>query len=223
MANLGEVVARVADMLARTDLNTQIKAEVQQTIKHYECKPWAFTEHLDATLTTVAGDAYYETVDATAGEGLVTFSAAVAVERIVSIADVVIDRGPDQHNAPLAQWRFTDIKSAVESTSSQGEPYHWARYAGRLILYPVPDAVYTIRLSGVFMPPIPAEDSDTSVWFDRAQELIEMGALLRVASKYRVLDDGETVKFAGLVQSAEAALRGESNMQRRTGRIKPQW
>ncbi len=218
MANLGEVVARVADMLARNDLNNQIRAEILRAIERFETQPWAFTEVLNATLTTVVGQAWYPTVAASAGLSQATFPGDIAASRIVRV-DWIGNPADDDW---LIELDFATFQRWQETDGTLGDPYHWTRYAGRIGLYPTPDAVYSLSVSGLMRPPALTNDTETSIWFDRAGELIETRAAATVAAKF--LADPERARmFAEIATGAEMALIAESGRERGTGKLKPCW
>lgn len=51
-------------------------------------------------------------------------------------------------------------------------PDRYAYYNDQLTLYPIPDAVYTLELTGIAKVTAPALDADTSIWTNEAQDLI---------------------------------------------------
>jgi hypothetical protein len=53
-----------------------------------------------------------------------------------------------------------------------GLPNQYAYYNDQLTLYPIPNAVYSLELTGLAAVAAPADDADTSIWTNQAQDLI---------------------------------------------------
>ena len=53
-----------------------------------------------------------------------------------------------------------------------GLPDRYAYYNDTLKLYPVPDAVYAMEITGLAQIAAPAADGDSSAWTNEAQDLI---------------------------------------------------
>lgn len=77
MVNLNDIALIVANQLGRTnaegstitDLETQIKAEIRNTIRFYNRKPMHLTEFRGGEIVTVSGQTFYDTADITMGAG----------------------------------------------------------------------------------------------------------------------------------------------------------
>ena len=52
----------------------------------------------------------------------------------------------------------------------------YSYYGQQLRLYPIPNAVYTVRISGVLRIPVPATDGTSNAWTTDGEELIRSRA-----------------------------------------------
>ena len=214
--NLGEITARVADMLARSDLDTQITAEIGLAVTKYRRRMGHLTELRDGTITTVADQAWYTTVDLTAADGLqdVSSRTAAPVSDIVRFQYVSLGSG----NAPFVEIGYPEIKRLQDGTSSGGEPFQYARHAGAIGFWAVPSAAYTVYFSAHVRPPIPSSAGDTSVFFDEAQELIEYAAASQTAEKF-TQDSERADRFRHLERDAWSHIVSEGSAKMATGRL----
>lgn len=216
MTTFLEVRDRVADQLARADLNTQIDREIQLAIARYNKRVSWLHEVRGATLTTVIGQTWYDTLDLSSGAGpqAVTGRTAVAVHEVQKV-EYLRDADFDE----LKQLRYSDFERFIDATGSIGGPQCFTLYAGHLGLWPAPDAVATYDLSVMVKPQVPTDAADESVWFDHAQELIENAAAGAICRKF--LQDGDRAQ-AFQVYETEAwnDLVREGNQKMATGRLK---
>lgn len=219
MATLGDIVTTVADQLARSDLNTQIKAEVQNVIRRLRSENLDLSELRSLTLETVAGQTWYDSVSTATVAGLATPAATVSVRDILSIQYMREAPGGSQLLEGMRPISYLDLERLQEGSTSSGDPEYYALYGGQLALWPTPGAVQTIYLSAVVRPVIPSLDADTSVYFDEAQELVEAMTASRVALKY-AQDEQMAAMHAAPVAGLLQALRAVSSSRRASGRIR---
>jgi hypothetical protein len=216
MTSFLDVRNRVADQLARSDLSTQIDREIQLAIARYNRRVTWLHEVRAATLTSVAAQAWYSTVDVSTGAGPQDVAGRTTVE-VADIQSVRYMRTADHDD--LKQVRYSDFERFFDTTGSAGRATYFTLYAGQIGIWPVPDGVETFTLSVVCKPVIPALAADESIWFDQAQELIENAAAAAICRKF--LSDGERAQAFQVYETAAwDELLAESNLKSATGRLK---
>lgn len=216
MTTQADIVARVADMLSRTDLNVQIGQEIQIAIRRYNRRASWLTEVRDATFQTVIGQEWYPTIDLSTGAG----PQSVTGRTSVSVADIVkVDYLRDADSEPLQQVSKRMFEEFFDTAGSSGSPNYFVLYAGQLGLWPVPNEVQTMTLSAQVKPLVPTLSTDTSIWFTQAQDLIENAAAAAIAAKFTRDVESATI-FRANENDAWADLVRESNVKMATGRLR---
>jgi len=212
-----------ANGTAIIDLEDEIKDSIADAIRFYNRQKWALTEFRGFEVTTVASTVWYSTVDLTSGDGDQTNASRTAVD-VNTILDIHYLRVDDSNGLDyeLKRVAYKDFEELLEGVSPAIYPDVYTIYAGQIGFFPTPDAAYTIYGSGHIKPPIPTSDSDDSVWFTEAEDLIKYAALKRVCVSY--LRDTERAAEFGAMETVEAnALHGEFVRKTSTGRLKAQW
>lgn len=226
MATLADVRSNVADMLrGRTDLNDQIDAEIANAIRHYNRRTNWITERRGGTITTVAGQHWYSTIDLTTGHGVedspsgTTPTASASLTDLVKLIYAKVENG--NLDWPLDLVSYRTWETLDEGVSTSATPRYIAHFAGKIGLWPAPaNAGDTIYLSGFFKPTVPTSGNDESVWFAQYRELIENAAAGRAAAKW--LHDMELAQtYRGLAAEQEALLWAEGTSRQTTGRLTP--
>ena len=215
---LGDVVARVSDMLVRPDLTAQIRLCVLDTLREYAREPWHWHEVRNATIQLIPGQQW---------AGFVSTAAAVS-EHLVGpttlIADVVrfIDVRRLNAGATDLALEFVPMPKFEElrrSTAAGGEPLVYTRNAGEVGFWPVPSVVTQIAVVFMAKPPLPDTDADGSIWFAEAGELIRAAAAARVCEEY--IHDIERASVFRLTEERQRVrLAGEYRRKRSTGRLR---
>ena len=216
MTTLLDVRTRVADQLARSDLNTQIDREIQLAMARYNRRVSWLHEVREVSLTSVAAQAWYSSVDVSTGTGPQDTTGRTAVD----VADIQkIDYMRDPNYDDLRQVHYSDFEGFFDTTGAAGRPTYFTLYAGQIGIWPVPDAVTIYTLSAVVKPIIPSLAADESIWFDQAQELIENAAAAAICRKF--IQDGERAQ-AFQVYETEAwnDLVREGNQKMATGKLR---
>ena len=204
-----------------TDLETEIKEQIQETIRYYNRKSWAPTEFRGFQFTTAASTTWYSTVDLTSGDGDQSTSGrtSVDVNTILAINYMRTNPGASGQNEPLWRRSYQEFEKYFEGSTPTGIPTYYTVYAGQIGLWPSPSQAYTVYGSGSVKPTVPTSDSDTSVWFDQANELIEAGALKRVCVKY-LRDRDRARDFETMERDQMGALSGETLLRSSSGKLK---
>ena len=229
MSTLADVALTVATYLGRvnadatliTDLESEIKDEIGNTIKYYNRRPIHLTEVRGGELTTVASTTWYSSVDVTSGAGDQALSgrSTMDVNNIIKIHYMRENPGASGLNEPLSFVPYQHFERMFEGSTPQGQLEYFTLYAGQIGIWPTPNAAHTLYWSGIVKPVVPTSDSDESVWFDQANELIEAGAAKRVCTKY--LRDMERAQVFGAMETGEySQLKSEHIKKSSSGRIK---
>ena len=218
---LATIAANVANQTLRSDLSAEIRSEIKAAIREFNRKPWYLTEVRGGTFPTVANTEFYSSVDFTAGASYgssTDFTSTTSAKDIVKIRYAKIEDGSlDVRLDVVSNQEFETFREGAQST---GYPDRISLYAGQLGLWPVPSSALTVYISAVVKGAIPSSDSDGSVWFDEAQELIEAAAAKRLYAKY-ILDMEKALVHQEIERQQISALTGEAVRKMGTGRVRP--
>jgi hypothetical protein len=226
MTDLAAVALNCARQLGRASADglsiianeADIKREIGETVRFYNRQPNALTEYKDMTLTTVADTTWYSALDMTTGSGDQDSSSRSTLD-VNDIIRIRYIEGPPVFNYRIDYREFADFQDWLQGTGSSGYPTNYTMYAGQIGLYPTPNDAYSITVAADVKPVVPTEDSDESVWFDRAKEMIEAGACARVCLKY--LRDTERARdFAVIEEAARSQFHSEEVRKKSSGRLK---
>lgn len=206
MTTLTALKATIAGDLNRTDLTSEIAAAISSAITHYQSDRFYFTESRSATFVTVAAQSRYTSSDDADVPKFVKFDAVFLIDSS-SIAYELEYRTP------------VDMENLLDSSAPSGRPHSYTYFANGFQLYPIPDAVYTIRPVGLIRVDEPASDGEANnAWMVNAYELLRCRAKLYLA--VHVLKDPD---MALLMKAAEeqalSRLRRETTKKSTTGRI----
>jgi hypothetical protein len=144
---LGDLKARIADELARSDLTDQIALAIDDAIDTASSHRFWFNEVSGETLLLVPGQATY-------------FDANV--DAIVEIDNLYLLVGSQRRAIRVIGNKRMD--ALYEGNPSQGEPYLYARYGTSLKFYPTPQQAYTVIFDGMSRGDPAEDDSDSNVW-----------------------------------------------------------
>lgn len=164
MSTFADIKARIADELARTDLTSQINLATLSAIQFYERKRWYFTETRAMTLPTVNGQEFYGAADLSDIANLLKIDSIRITVSTTSLYQLI--RKPYEY--------IEEIN--IGDTAYRGIPIYFAWYAQQIRLYPVPTAVYTLRISGVHLLTTLSAGTDTNNWTNDAEDLIRYRA-----------------------------------------------
>jgi len=162
MANYQDMITRIADELSRSDLTTQIQNEIQSAIAYYQNERFYFNERRDVTWNTVIGQEFYTSTDIP-DLSLLTQMDAMTIT-------------VNQDRFKVRPWPYPNLEQMSVTTTTQGQPGYYSIYAQQIRLYPIPQMVYPMRLSGLFVVAAPVNMSDSNVWTNDAEELIRARA-----------------------------------------------
>lgn len=197
----GDLKARVAAELLRSDQAANIINAIARAIEFYAPRRFWFNEGR-------------QTANTTPGVDLVAYPTALRVEDAVFI--IVGGTG-----YPLTRRSYADIEEWSQATpNTSGQPTAYANINGQLRLYLRPNLAYAITAVGVFDQSALAVDADTNAWTSAAQDLISARARMTICRD--ILRDPELAQGAAQAeQEALARLTAESTRRTATGRLQP--
>ena len=184
MTTLAIMKSRIADELARDDLTSQIAYAIGDAVAAYEDERFFFNESRGLTFSTVIDQEFY------------TESDAADIANLVKIDYVSLLTGDQPFQ--LLPMRPSEIEFLSTNGTSTGQPNWFLLYDESIRLYPVPDAIYTVRIAGVLKTAAPATDAEASnPWMTKAERLIRSRAKLELA--LHVLKD---IELGAVMQQA---------------------
>ena len=218
MTTLTLLKSRIADDLNRSDITSQIANAITDSIEHYKNTRFSFSETRDSTFVTVAGQGRYSVSD------------DADIPLWFDLDAVYVNDGTREYEIPRDDHRRLET-SLSDASPSTGVPSCYAYFDRGFWLYPVPDAVYTIRPVGAIEKAAPATDGEANnVWMMEAFELIRCHAKADLA--VHVLDDaGLLIRMRGALPDQEPPggaegvayrkLKRKASNRIATGRIVP--
>jgi hypothetical protein len=192
MATLGTLNDNIADMLARSDINSQITLEIQSAVRHYQSERFWFNEDRISLSCSSTITEY-------------TLSATTSIMQIIAVQ---ITRNSSTYVIePISEAE----RLSYDTNNITGDPSWYAVYRGLFIPYPRPTtSPYTATISVVREPVTLSATTDSNVFTNNAQELIESRAAANICLRY--LRDQEAAKsFKILEQEALMELRKRSS------------
>jgi hypothetical protein len=203
MSTLAILKARIANELARSDLTSEIAYSVSDAIAAYEDERWYFSETRNITFSSVANQEFYDLDD------------DAEIANIVKLDYVTVLVGDQPYQ--VLPMRPVDMEHYSTNGTSTGQPSFYAWYGEQIRFYPVPDAVYTIRIAAAVKVAAPATDAEAdNPWMTKAERLIRSRAKLELA--LHVLKDLELA--ATMQQATDEAfqqLKGRTNQITQVG------
>lgn len=198
-----DLVEEIANDIERADLDRQIRIAVDRAIRHYQPERFSFNERTLTFLTAPGVDTY-------ARGDLGEIADLYAVDTLVLVEN-------DQP-WPLRRVPEADIERRQDA-SSQSRPCSFSFFDRSIRLDPVPDAVYSLRLTGHVKVAAPAADDLTSPWVDEAGTLIAAWAKRHLAMNS--LKDRPLAEIQAMaVREAFTELRGRANRAASAGVIR---
>lgn len=226
MATLSSCATNVTNMIRRSDLVAEAKTEIGNAIRHYSRRATWVNERRGGTITTVASQTWYTTIDNTAGAGIESSPSGTTPTATDSLTDLIrityakLEQGTVDWPLDVVDYRY--FETLTEGSSTESTPRFITHYVGQIGLWPTPGAAYTVYLSGFYKPTVPSADSNESVWLTQYQELIESSAARRLAMKW--LQDAEMAQMHSMVeQEQERLLIAEGAARRTTGTLRAEF
>lgn len=204
MTILSVMKARIADDLARPDLTNQIADAINDAIAHYQSTRFFFNETRTSTFSTVPAQFLYTATD------------SPDIPNMFEFDDVQISVTGNVYS--LDRDDATVLEDMIGSTGSSGDPLSWAWADQGMLLYPIPNAIRTIRLIGGIKKAAPTDDTAGNVWMTEAFELIRCRAKLLLAA-HVIRDQALAQMMSDAELGARARLERETSSKRATSRI----
>lgn len=204
MATLAVMKARIASELDRSDITSSIASAIQDAIDEFEPTRFWFNESRALTFATVAAQRIYTSADAS------------WISNIIAVDAMFVIQSSQNYDLSRVDAPTNEYMSDINAQS--GRPYEWAYYEKEIWLYPIPDAVYTVRALGHFRPADLSGDSDTNVWTTEAERLIRRRAK-QVLFQEVVNSPEEAAMQEPLVQQELSRLLSETTRRRSMKRI----
>lgn len=199
MATYADMRARIADELANDGdiTSAQINNAIQSAIRNYEAEGFWFNQKV-ATFSTVSGQEYYD-------------SAALAdIPDMVTIYAMRI-MGSGSGVAPIAGIDNETIEDSQDGTVT-GEPRFYTRFENKIRLFPIPSAVYSVRVSYVYKLAALVNDTDSNAWTNECEELIRQAAKKRLCLDILLADD-MAARCAMMEKAAYDDVRKENRLR----------
>lgn len=192
MSDYGTMVARIADELSRTQLNTQIGRAIITAIHFYQGKRFRFNQER-ATTTLIAGQEYY---------GLPS--------DFTDLDTAVLTDGGWKCMLEQASHYAIDMRS--KDTDYRSQPSIISVQQDQFRLYPIPDKdTYTVEITYTKSFTDPTEDADTSPWFVEAEELIRLRAKVDILTN--IIRGQESFVEAQYLAAREAEVLRELKLE----------
>ncbi len=207
MTTFGTMRDRIADELDRADLTSQIEREIKSAIAFYERKRFWFNEQR-IDFPTVASQEWYTSTDDSAIPNLLTLD--IAKVAISSTNKYQLDL------LPYAELEFVSDNGAAD----EGQPTSLAYFQKQVRLYPIPDASYSVVLSGIFALDSLSASADTNAWMTDGEALIR--ARVKASIYSNVIRDPELANEArGIEREELGALVSATTQKKATGQLLP--
>lgn len=200
MATYADMQERIARELHRPDLTNEIKDAIKTAIRFYSSQRFVWNEY-QWSFSTEPGVKYYSTL----------------TDDVMEIDSVTVTANSRIYQ--LDPMSYTDMDAIDAGTTPlAGYPRLWSWYAQQIRLYPTPNAVYSINVSGQRNYCDPVADSYSSPWTNELEELIRCRAKADICAHF-TYDDAMAQKMYGLESKAFKSLKAQSNKLISSGRI----
>lgn len=157
MSDYGTLKSTIASEMSRSDLTTLIPLAIQEAIAHYSGHMFWFNQER-ATASTVASQEYYDLpLDFRKMHWLYVLS-----------SDGSSSSEIEQVSMPTIEERY--------SSTLEGEPQMFSVWREEYRLWPIPDAVYTLKLFYAKELDELEDDADTNAWMIEGVNLIKYRA-----------------------------------------------
>jgi hypothetical protein len=204
MATYGDLKTRIAAEMIRDDLSAgeenavQLANAILSAVRHYRVRDWWFLT-TSVTTPTVASQNY------------ITRPTGIEIVQRVSIPSL---------NLELCKEDITCIEAYDEPTAQTGQPESYAEFGAQLRLWPTPNAVYTMKITGTAALNELSVDADTNAWTNTAQDLICAAAKARL---YRFFRDPEGENNASREEALALSALDLANVDRLDGPVRASW
>jgi hypothetical protein len=199
MTTYSDLQNRIADELQRTDLTAEIVNAIGTAIQFYERKRFYFNELRDnGSWSTTIGQEFYGSGDSS------------LIYTMPSIDQVSILAFTNR--LTLTPRTAREIEEISVGTTWTGMPTDWCFVNEQIRMYPIPNLVYPVYLTGTQRLTALINPSDTNAWMVDAETLIRCRAkfelfthVLRDPQNAALMSQAEQIALSNL--KAETASR----------------
>lgn len=195
-----------ADLAANAGnlLDSEINEAINAAIEDYENRRYVFNEGLDTSLSTVVGQSEYALP-----------SDVLTVDQVQYLFAGHLYRLQRQSY----EWY---VEALVNQTAQVGPSNHYTIYERKLFLYPIPDLVTTLTISGIMRQAnVPlTNDSDSNAWTNEARQMIRARAKMDLFMN-RLHEPTLAQAQDALAKDYELKLVADRNALRLMGHVRP--
>ena len=209
MTTLADLTADISDDLDDTagEYGAAILKAVQGAQRDCERFTFYFNETRDVTFSTVISQQWYGA------------AANANIPTLVHIQEAYYtDTGG---NILILVWSPPEeLEILSDSTSATGQPSNYTYFNKQIRLYPIPNAVYTVRLQlGPYRLGALANPSDNNAWLDDAYDLLKARAKYRLW-KNTLFEPGHAAEAMNDYNEQFAMLKAETSKRNGSGYIR---
>ena len=209
MTTLSDLTADIADDLDDTagEYGAAILKAVQGAQRDCERFTFYFNETRDVTFSTVISQQWYGAAENANIPTLVHIQEAYYTDTGGNIL-ILVWSPPEE------------LEILSDSTSATGQPSNYTYFNKQIRLYPIPDAVYTVRLQlGPYRLGTLANPSDNNAWLDDAYDLLKARAKYRLW-KNTLFEPGHAAEAMNDYNEQFAMLKAETSKRNGSGYIR---
>lgn len=199
MSNYGALQTRIGRELRKNNSTTNIQAHIQSAIRYYAKKRFWFNQGRQEVLTV-------------AGADTVTLPTGFRKEDEVYVTI-------SGNRFDLEKRTFDDIEQMHGLTTTTGQPWDYALRGDQIRVYPTPDAVYTLTITGIFDLGALSDDAHTNDWCTEAEDLIVSRAKYTLCRDVYFDDEGAANARLAMAE-ALAPLTEESGARNARRRLR---
>lgn len=182
MSTLLAMKNRIASELRRSNISTQIASAIDTAIESYRHERFFFNESRETTFNTISGQWQYDETDVPDLANILRWDYVLA--EIGDSIYTLMPSSPQEIDTENSDGDFT------------GQPLTWAWYNSQLLIYPVPNDAFLIRIGGLIAKAAPASDEEANnVWMTHAERLIRCRAKYELY-EHVLMDAIQAAKFS---------------------------
>jgi len=218
LATLGDLKAKIAQDLRRSNLTQEIADAIPQAIYDHDSERFWWNETYPTPYAlTIAPNSGVDVYSTGTPQGDVYFLAPQGpIQEFVRIDMVRAQIPVVWYTVKASDWTTLEF---FYSTLSNGQPSWWAYRDGNLRIYPLPSQPYNLRIFGqVRLRPL-VNDTDSNVWTNQGFNLIRYTVLKRLYS-YPIRDAQQVANAEQAGERALDYLRRETDRRARQGRMR---
>lgn len=198
---------KIATDLTRTDLDGQTKNAVADAISFYEPERFWFNQTRKLTFPTIVGQFNYGA------------AALTQIPNVIEFDQVFIyPVGVPSNKSLLCKREVGDFEWLIGSSTANVRPTDYCYSEGELLLWPTPNAVFTVRPIMHYRLPMLSADTDSTAWCNEAENLIRAHAKLILLTNV-VEDDEGSARMQAQIPALKMRLDEETSARMASGTI----